>query len=57
MQNTGEWVAMWGHFIDCLRTGATPLSNGPEAKKAVQLVAAIYRSLATGAPVRLPPAE
>ena len=57
VQNTGEWVAMWGHFIDCLRTGATPLSNGPEAKKAVELVAAIYRSLATGAPVRLPPAE
>ena len=45
---------MWGHFIDCLRTGATPLSSGPESKKAVELVAAIYRSLDTGAPVPLP---
>ena len=57
VENPGEWVVMWGHFIDCLRTGATPLTNGPESKKAVQLVAAIYRSLESGAPVPLPAAE
>ena len=44
---------MWEHFIDCLRTGATPLTNGAESKKAVELVAAIYRSLESGAPVPL----
>ena len=53
VDNPGEWVVMWGHFIDCLRTGAVPLTNGPESKKAVELVAAIYRSLESGAPVPL----
>ena len=57
VNNPGEWVVMWGHFIDCLRTEATPLSNGPESKKAVDLVAAIYRSLDTGKPVALPVPE
>ena len=47
---------MWGHFIDCLRSVATPLTNGPESKKAVELVAAIYRSLDSGAPAALPAA-
>lgn len=51
VDNPGEWVVMWGHFIDCLRSGATPLTNGPESTKAVELVAAIYRSLDSGAPV------
>ena len=42
---------------DCLRTGATPLSNGPESKKAVELVVAIYRRLDSGAAVPLPKAK
>ncbi len=57
VENPGEWVVMWGHFIDCLRKGATPLTNGPESKKAVELVAAIYRSLESGAPAPLPAAR
>ncbi|MDE0221700.1 MAG: hypothetical protein OXJ90_20700 [Spirochaetaceae bacterium] len=54
VDNPGEWVVLWGHFIDCLRSSATALTDGPESKKAVELVAAIYRSLDTGAPVALP---
>ena len=57
VENPGEWMVMWGHFIDCLRKGATPLTNGPESKKAVELVAAIYRSLESGAPAPLPAAR
>ena len=53
VEDRGDWVVMWEHFIECLRTGATPLTNGPESKKAVELVAAIYRSLESGAPVPL----
>ena len=53
VDNPGEWVVMWGHFIDCLRTGSVPLTNGPESKKAVELVAAIHRSLDSGTPVPL----
>ena len=45
---------MWEHFIDCVRTGKTPLTNGYESRIAVELVHAIYQSIETGAPVPLP---
>ena len=54
VEHVSEWVHMWRHFIDCVRSGTQPVSHRREAKKAVELVAAVYRSLETGAPVALP---
>lgn len=40
-------------FIQCCRTGATPLVNGREGRNAVELVLAVYESARTGEVVRL----
>ncbi|HYN87234.1 MAG TPA: hypothetical protein VER55_01830, partial [Ardenticatenaceae bacterium] len=42
------------HFIDCVRTGRRPLSDGRDGLKVVQVMEAIDRSIALkGAPVEL----
>ena len=54
-------AAIWGEahraqlsdFIHCCRTGATPIVDGEEGRKAVALVLAIYESARTGQVVRL----
>ena len=54
-------AAIWGDthaaqiadFIQCCRTGGTPVVDGMEGRKAVELVLAIYESARTGQVVRL----
>jgi predicted dehydrogenase len=41
-------------FTAALRTGRSPMVDGPEGRKAVELILAIYRSAKTGKTVRLP---
>ena len=42
------------HFIDCLRTGASPISNGMSGLQVVEILEAASRSIAAqGNPVRL----
>ncbi len=41
-------------FVTALRTGRAPMVDGPEGRKAVELILAIYRSAKTGKSVRLP---
>jgi predicted dehydrogenase len=44
------------HFLDCIQTGAVPLSNGQQARDMVEILEAASRSLdQEGAPVRLRP--
>lgn len=39
---------MYAHFADCIRNGKTPLTDGMEGYKTLQLVRAIYQSMETG---------
>jgi predicted dehydrogenase len=41
-------------LIEAIRTGRAPAIRGEEARRSVEIVRAIYRSAATGAPVSLP---
>jgi predicted dehydrogenase len=41
------------NFVAAIRTGASPAVDGPEARKAVALILALYRSAQSGQPVRL----
>ena len=42
------------HFLDCIRTGATPISSGHQARDMVEILEAASRSLDhNGAPVSL----
>lgn len=42
------------HLLDCLRTGARPLTHGADARASLELVEAAYRSIEEGRAVRLP---
>ena len=54
-------AAVWGEahraqfadFLHCCRTGETPVVDGAEGRKAVELVLAVYESARTGQVVRL----
>jgi len=54
-------AAIWGEahraqlsdFLDCCRTGRTPLVDGREGRLAVELIVAVYESARTGEVVRL----
>lgn len=41
------------HFLECIRTGAEPIPNGPSMRKSLEVVLAAYRSMKTGEPVKL----
>ena len=41
-------------FVHAIDTGATPVVDGREGRKAVEIIIAIYESSRTGAPVKLP---
>jgi len=44
-----EMVAgQWAHFLHCIRTGATPPSDGPSARKTLAVIEAAYASAETG---------
>jgi predicted dehydrogenase len=45
--------AQLADFIECCRTGKTPLVDGHEGRKAVALVTAVYESARTGQPISL----
>jgi myo-inositol 2-dehydrogenase/D-chiro-inositol 1-dehydrogenase/scyllo-inositol 2-dehydrogenase (NAD+) len=45
------------HFVNCVRTGESPLVRGEDGRQALEGVLAATRSIQTGAPVSLPFAE
>ncbi len=51
---TPDQESEFAHFRDCVSTGKTPLTNGVEAAKSVELAVAAYRSAETGKVVTLP---
>ncbi len=42
-----------GHFIECIRTGAEPITSGRSQRRPLEAVLAAYRSMEIGLPVRL----
>jgi myo-inositol 2-dehydrogenase/D-chiro-inositol 1-dehydrogenase len=42
------------HLLECLSTGAQPLTHGEDARRSLELVEAAYQSLREGRAVRLP---
>jgi UDP-N-acetyl-2-amino-2-deoxyglucuronate dehydrogenase len=46
--------AYYEHVVDCLRRGTPALVDGREGRRSLELVAALYESMASGAEVRLP---
>jgi len=48
------WESMWTHFGACISGDAEPLTSGPEGRASLEFVEAIYRSIETGAAVKLP---
>ena len=61
MATASDPAAIWGgahqaqiaDFIRCCRTGETPIVDGVEGRKAVEVVLAVYESARTGQVVRL----
>jgi myo-inositol 2-dehydrogenase/D-chiro-inositol 1-dehydrogenase len=49
----GAYTAELAHFVDCVRTGATPASTGEDAREALAIALAAIRSVEDGRPVRL----
>ena len=55
-----ELVEGHGHMLQfqdvlkAIKAGKQPLIDGPEGRKAVELILAIYKSAETGKPVKLP---
>jgi predicted dehydrogenase len=41
------------HFLHCARTGAEPVPNGASMRRSLEVVLAAYRSMESGAPVKL----
>ena len=41
-------------FLRALDTGGKPLVDGPEGRKSVEIILAIYKSAKTGKKVKLP---
>ena len=42
------------HFIDCVRNGATPVSDGEYGKRVLEIIHAAYTSAKEGRKVALP---
>lgn len=42
------FAAQFGHFIDCIETGATPLTDAESARNTVAVIEAAYESAETG---------
>lgn len=53
----GAYAAELTHFVDCVRTAATPQVTGHDARRALALALACIRSVQQGRPVRLEEAE
>ena len=50
-----QFVAQLAHFVDCVQSGATPLTDGPGARAAIAVIEAAYRSAETGRTVTVEP--
>lgn len=46
--------SLWEHFAQCVFSGETPLTDGSTGRKALELVEAIYGSMESSLPVKLP---
>ena len=46
--------AYYEHVVDCLRNGRPALVDGREGRASLELVAALYESMASGKEVMLP---
>ncbi|WP_295640750.1 Gfo/Idh/MocA family oxidoreductase [uncultured Methylibium sp.] len=46
--------AYYEHVVDCLRSGRQALVDGHEGRRSLELVAALYESMASGREVKLP---
>ena len=46
--------AYYEHVVDCLAKGVKPLVDGHEGRSSLELVAALYESMASGREVSLP---
>lgn len=46
--------ALYADFLDAIETGREPLVSGERAKKALEIILAIYKSQKTGKPVDIP---
>ena len=55
-EGTGH-VGAIAHFIDCVREGRTPLTNGHEGRAALEIAMAAYASEASGCFIDLPMAQ
>lgn len=42
------------HFLDCIRTGTAPLTDGANARQVSEIVEGVHRSLQTGQVIALP---
>ena len=51
------YTAELTHFVDCVRSGATPQVTGSDARRALALALACIRSVQEGRPVRLEEVE
>jgi len=49
----GDRVAMWRHFLDCVKTGQPPSAAVEEAVQVQRILDAIYTASETGQPVAL----
>lgn len=45
--------SMWAHFAKCITSGCTPITNGLEARRSLELALAINCSANTGKPIKL----
>ncbi|MEO7157613.1 MAG: Gfo/Idh/MocA family oxidoreductase [Vicinamibacterales bacterium] len=46
--------AYYEHVVDCLSNGATPLVDGHHGRQSLELIMALYESIASGREVKLP---
>ena len=48
-----QWAAQMDHLSECVRRGGRVATSGEEGIKDIRIIQAIYRSAATGVPVRI----
>jgi predicted dehydrogenase len=53
VSDVGAHRAVFEDFIHAMRTGGRPCCDGAEGRRSVEVIEAIYRASATGAPVTL----
>ena len=46
-----QFNAQLSHFVECIRKGKTPITDGNSGRKTVAVIEAAYKSAETGEPV------